>query len=149
MQHVIIFSSFHCKKDNRRDLLLASYFKEYVSSVSRKVLNCGQHKQTNKQTKNIRKVFFSFEARQSQNKRFYSAPPLPYNLLLLFRPFSSTSKLFQPFLLRCANAAKSLHHIFDLVFVNIINFFRVILMVFSQLSLSLVNVILNEQNSCL
>ena len=97
MQHVIIFSSFHCKKDNRRDLLLASYFKEYVSSVSRKVLNCGQHKQTNKQTKNIRKVFFSFEARQSQNKRFYSAPPLPYNLLLLFRPFSSTSKLFQPF----------------------------------------------------
>ena len=97
MQHVIIFSSFHCKKDNRRDLLLASYFKEYVSSVSRKVLNCGQHKQTNKQTKNIRKVFFSFEARQSQNKRFYSAPPLPYNLLLLFRPFSSTSKLFQLF----------------------------------------------------
>ena len=53
--------------------------------------------QTNKQTKNIRKVFFSFEARQSQNKRFYSAPPLPYNLLLLFRPFSSTSKLFQLF----------------------------------------------------
>ena len=148
MQHVIIFSSFHCKKDNRRDLLLASYFKEYVSSVSRKVLNCGQHKQTNKQ-KIFEKFFFPLKQDKVRTKDFILLHLFPLIFSSFFDPFLRRPNFFNLFLLRCANAAKSLHHIFDLVFVNIINFFRVILMVFSQLSLSLVNVILNEQNSCL
>lgn len=89
MHHVIIFSSFHCKKDNRRDLLLASYFKEYVSSVSRKVLNCGQHKQTNKQ-KIFEKFFFPLKQDKVRTKDFI----LLHLFLIIF--FSC----FDPFLRR-------------------------------------------------
>ena len=89
MQHVIIFSSFHCKKDNRRDLLLASYFKEYVSSVSRKVLNCGQHKQTNKQ-KIFEKFFFPLKQDKVRTKDFI----LLHLFLIIFSSF------FDPFLRR-------------------------------------------------
>ena len=93
-EFTIIFSSFHCKKDNRRDLLLASYFKEYVSSVSRKVLNCGQHKQTNKK---YSKSFFPLKQDKVRTKDFILLHLFPIIFSSFFDPFLRRPNFFNLF----------------------------------------------------